>query len=232
MISEKAFQDSAKQIGCAVSVIKAVAEVESGSSGFLENGDLKILFEPYVFGRLTGGKYKDKTVTITQTKKDAHGKEYPFTFTYPLSLTGNWDIHACHYGDPGIQWQKVQAAILLDKNAAQESCSYGKFQVMGFNHDLAGYPSAEAMLNDFKISEDRHLQAFTYFIIKSGMAPDLISHNFKRFAIRYNGLGYDKHTPTRLDDYDYLLEQAEKKYLIPEKPSDGDAAIKPVELVR
>ncbi|WP_262919099.1 N-acetylmuramidase family protein [Niabella hibiscisoli] len=49
ILTEKDFQDAARQLNCEVAAIKAVAEVESKGDGFLPTGEPKILFERHIF---------------------------------------------------------------------------------------------------------------------------------------------------------------------------------------
>lgn len=56
-LTEQGYIDAAKELGCEVAAIKAVAEVESRGLGFLPTGEPKILFECHRFFKYTYGKY-------------------------------------------------------------------------------------------------------------------------------------------------------------------------------
>ncbi|KVA72052.1 hypothetical protein WM36_26685 [Burkholderia ubonensis] len=61
-ITEKDFEDAAKEIGCKVNVIKAVHQTEVGGGSFTKvDGRVvpKILYERHYFYRLSGGKHWD-----------------------------------------------------------------------------------------------------------------------------------------------------------------------------
>ena len=48
-LSELDYQDIAKELGCKVAAIKAVADVESSGDVFFSNGKPKILYEAHIF---------------------------------------------------------------------------------------------------------------------------------------------------------------------------------------
>lgn len=83
----------------------------------------------------------------------------------------------------------------LDEVAALMSTSVGRYQIMGFNHHLAGFDSVRVFWDAMKRAEVYHLDAFVLFIINSKLAPMLrrISANPEDcapFALGYNGPGY------------------------------------------
>jgi len=128
MITEKAFNDSAALIGVDPATIKAVAEVESSGDGFLPSGHVKVLFEPHVFWR------ELKTRGID-----------------PKTITGSEDIlyekwGSKPYGKNSAQPERLERAIKINKDAALSSASWGKFQIMGFNYELAGFATLDAFV--------------------------------------------------------------------------------------
>ncbi|AZA64465.1 DUF3380 domain-containing protein [Chryseobacterium carnipullorum] len=64
-LTEQDYINAAKELGCEVAAIKAVAEVESRGSGFLSSGEPKILFERHRFYKYTNGKYYNKKKLLT-----------------------------------------------------------------------------------------------------------------------------------------------------------------------
>src|SRR5215207_609461 len=82
---EQDFIDAAAELDVSVAAIKAVDSVESGGSGFLVNGDLKILFEPHIFSRYTRHRF------------DATHKD----LSYP-----KWGTRK--YGPVSIQWDYLR----------------------------------------------------------------------------------------------------------------------------
>lgn len=67
-LKEQDYINASKELGCEVAAIKAVAEVESAGSGFLSDGQPKILFERHYFSRLTGGKFDKSYPDISYPK--------------------------------------------------------------------------------------------------------------------------------------------------------------------
>jgi hypothetical protein len=63
---------------------------------------------------------------------------------------------------------------------------------MGFNHKLAGYPSASKMVEAMVRSEDRQLEAMAAFLRSTGLTRFLQRQDWAGFAKRYNGPSYWK----------------------------------------
>jgi hypothetical protein len=166
-LTEQDYVDAAALLECRVAAIKAVAEVESRGDGFLPNGDVKILYEPHIFSRLTNHKYDSSNPDIS----------------YPKWKTGA-------YGVTSIQWNKLNKAANLDRNAALQSASYGKFQIMGFNYSNAGFTNVNDFVDAMKKGEREHLLAFCNFVISNKLDDDLRNLQWESFAKGYNGAGY------------------------------------------
>lgn len=161
---------AARELGCSVAAIKAVAEVESAGYGFLPTGEPKILFEAHVFDRLTGGKYRK---------------------THPNLSSAGWNRTL--YGPAGKhQHQRLAAAAALGRDAALQSCSWGAFQIMGFHWKLLGYPTLQAFVNDMYDGEPGQLRAFVRFVKANKLDDDLRRLDWHGFARGYNGHAYAK----------------------------------------
>lgn len=174
-IDDTDYEEAAKELGCEVAAIKAVAKTETGSYGsyfkFEDNDDYvpAILFERHHFHKYTNGKY-DQFEDISN----------------PV---------AGGYGATSIQYAKLVKAYTLDKKAALKSASWGKFQILASNYATAGYASPEDFVFALSKSEKNQLKAFVSFIkadrvlLRSIRTKDWLS-----FAQRYNGprqKGYD-----------------------------------------
>lgn len=145
----------------------SVLAVETAGSGYMTDRRPKILFERHVFSRLTGHRY------------DA---------AHP-GISGPWDPNA--YGASGAhQYDRLQVAIGLDRDAALQSASWGLGQLLGSNHQTAGFPTAQAMVEAFVRSEDAQLLGMTRFIAASPMRAALTAQDWATFARRYNGPKY------------------------------------------
>lgn len=167
-LKEEDFVWAANELNCEVAAIKAVAQTESAGAGFYPNGEPLILFEAHVFSRLTGRKFDQ---------------------THPHISAQPWG--KAKYGPSSIQHKRLQEASQLNRDAALQSCSWGKFQLMGFEWKMNGYQSLQDMINAMYRSERDHLYGFVNFIkSKKGLWPALINKDWPRFAYLYNGPGY------------------------------------------
>lgn len=106
------------------------------------------------------------------------------------------------YGKEGEQYGKLERAAAIDRNAAIHSCSWGRGQIMGFNHPLVGYVSASAMVDAFMAPEANQVEAIVRFMaskwlgshlrkidgLKSPSTPD----DWRPVALGYNGAGCEK----------------------------------------
>ncbi len=182
-LQEEDYTAAARTLAVDVATIKALADVESNGSGFLENGEPKILFEGHWFHRFTGGRYDAQHPTLSH----AH-----------------WTRR--HYLGGEREYDRYEQALALDPEAAMKSTSWGKFQIMGFNYEDAGYRSVREFVADMKKTESHHLAALVAFINNNGMAEPLRNRQWATFARAYNGPGYAE------NQYDVKLEQAYRNY--------------------
>lgn len=188
MITEKMFTDTAASLGIETEAIKAVAEVESGGDGFLPTGHPKILFEPHVFW----SELKKRGIDPTKIT-GAQDILYPVWGSKP-------------YGKNSDQPNRLERAIKINKEAALSSASWGKFQIMGYNFELAGFITVDAFVAAMHIDEDQHLAAFANFIHNKGLGVYLNPFDPEKFALGYNGKGYKK------NHYDTKLAAAYQKF--------------------
>lgn len=178
-LTEQDYIDAANKLQCEVSAIKAVSEVESNGGGFLPSGEPKILFEGHVFYELTKGKFGVSNVS------------------YPkwISKYYNEDQH-----------KRLEKAVALDRNAALQSASWGRFQVLGKNWKSLGYSSLQEFINSMYESEGKHLDSFVRFVKVNKLDDELRRKDWAGFARGYNGSGYAK------NKYDIKMAKAYEKY--------------------
>lgn len=150
--------------------VRALIEVETAGGGFDAQGRPKMLFEPHVFWRELGEA--KRRVAENQGLAYRRWGEKPY---------------------PKDSYQRLQAAMKIDRPMALRSASWGLGQIMGFNCKAAGYSTAEAMVLDFLDDEERHLEAMVRFIVSEGLDDELREHRWEAFARGYNGPGYAKH---------------------------------------
>ena len=180
-LQECDFVTAANLLACEVEAIKAVAEVESPGSGFNTDGRPKILFERHYFHRLTNGKFSKQFPSISN------------------SVPGG-------YGASANQHARLEQAAKLDREAALQSASWGKFQIMGSHWKALGYTSIQEFINAMYASETEHLMAFVKFVKVNGLSDELQRKDWAGFARGYNGSNY------HINKYDQKMAVAYNKY--------------------
>lgn len=197
-ISEQDYVDAAAQLGCKVAAIKAVAAVESSGSGYLPTGELVILFEPHILWRQLK-HWKEDPVAILKARPDLSDILY--------------EHYKGHDGEhPSQQWDRLRRAAQIHMNAAYESASFGKFQIMGFNVQAAGYKNVFEWVHYLDQGEKYHLLSFVKLIRSFGLAHALQVEDWAYLAKSYNGPAFRGNPNTIKDNYDYKLDQAFKKF--------------------
>lgn len=187
-ISDEAFASVAQMLGCEEAAIRAVAEVESSGSGFLPDGQPKILFERHIFRRELQKRGYDTDAWEAREPNLVNAKP-----------GGYWGGAREH--------DRLAAAVAYHREAALSSASWGRFQIMGFNWKAAGYPSLQAFINAMYASEDQHLVAFARFIMAHPpMQEALRNKDWAEFARRYNGPAYAR------NQYDVKMQRAYEKW--------------------
>jgi hypothetical protein len=190
IITEQDFAETANLIGCELATIKAVAEVESNGSGFDNKSRIKMLFEPHIFWK----QLREKGL-------------YPETLIkkYPTILSPTWNREL--YGKTiDTRWQQFETACKIHKESAFNSCSWGMFQIMGFNAKKAGFKNAMEMVESFNQGEGNQLKGFARFIISSLLDDELKAKDWEGFALQYNGKAYKQ------NQYDTKLQKAYLKH--------------------
>jgi len=162
--------------------IWAVMSVETSGCGFLPDRRPQILFERHIFHRLTNGQFDGDDPDISQP------------------TAGGYGLGGAH------QYDRLAAAIQLDRNAALQSASWGMGQIMGENFKAAGFANVEDMVAAMVGSEDGQLLAGAKFMLHNGMGEPLQNHDWAGFARRYNGPNY------AANDYDGKLGHFYQRY--------------------
>jgi hypothetical protein len=168
-------------LGVADPEVWAVLMVETRGFGFLQDRRPLILFERHIFHRLTNGSHD----------------------------TGNADISsekAGGYVGGSSEYARLEKAMMLDREAALQSASWGIGQVMGFNYEVAGFATMDAMVEDMVKDENAQLLAMANFIKGNNLAGALQRRNWVSFARGYNGPEFKK------NEYDTRLAAAHAKY--------------------
>lgn len=162
------FSEAATLLGCSVAAVRAVCEVEAPRGGFNPDGTPVTLFEGHKFWQFTSGKFKVQAPDLCYQE---------------------WTRQ--HYGKTWQEeQQRLQRAMKLDREAALKSASWGKFQIMGFNHGSCGFQTLQSFVNAMYAGEREQLLAFCNFVRLTGLAHALRDGNWSGFARGYNGPRY------------------------------------------
>src|ERR1700676_2885283 len=95
--------------------------------------------------------------------------------------------------------------MLLDRDAALKSASWGKYQIMGSNFAQCGYDTVDAFVLDMCHDEGYQLDAFVAFIQNAGdtLLQSLQNKDWPTFARYYNGPGQvERYAALIADAYD------------------------------
>lgn len=166
--------------------MKAVATVESGGSGWFDSGLPKILYERHYFYRLTSDAIRKLTGW----------------FINPVAGDYTVDVNKNGIND---SWEKLAEAACKDPDAAFQSVSIGKFQVMGSHYKMLGYSHPIEMLWAARENEYEHYRMLVGYIKGTGLTKAFLSLSVdpeacRAFAKGYNGPQYTK--------YDYHIKLA------------------------
>lgn len=177
------YRRASERLNCEVAAVQAVATVESGGkSGFLPDKRPKILFESRWFHKLTDGQ---------------------FDATHPEISTPTW---VRNYRGGAAEYDRMAIAIGLNRPAALNSASWGMFQILGVNHQVAGFATVEDYVRAQLDSEGAHLDAFVNFVISNRLDDELRDKRWSDFARGYNGPGYKQNR------YDTKMADAYARY--------------------
>ena len=158
----------AKRLGCTPKQLRAMATVESGRSGFDDEGRPKILFERHLFDRLTGGKHS--VCSWSNPKGGGYSES---------------------------SWDKLKQAASADAAAAFMATSWGKFQVLGLHYEALSYSTPLELAYTTVISEAGHYEMLARYIEQNNLSDPLarLSTNpddNRALAKGYNGPAYER----------------------------------------
>ncbi|WP_459614354.1 N-acetylmuramidase domain-containing protein [Bordetella sp. 2513F-2] len=172
LLRERDLQDAAERLGVPLASIKAVNEVESAGSGFLEDGRPKILFERHVFYNRLGehgldpGPYAERYPSLVNPKRGG-------------------------YAGGTAEYTRLASAEAICRPAALEAASWGSFQIMGYHWRNLGYEGIEVFVQAQGMGETQQLDAFVRFLLADrALLRALRARRWAEFARRYNGPAY------------------------------------------
>jgi hypothetical protein len=175
-----------KLIGVGEDEIHAVLDTETRNTGFDSKNRPVMLFEPHIFYKQLAANRPSSLQTAVHL-----GLAYK-----------TWG--SARY--PSESYSRIQNAMIIDKELALRSASWGLGQIMGFNYGMIGFKSAMEMVEKFKQDEEEQLRAMIKFIIAAGLDDELRNHDWAGFARGYNGPGFAK------NGYDKKLANAYFKW--------------------
>lgn len=190
-LTDQDFIDAATALDPTISpaLLHAFADVESGGrSGVGSSGKIIIAYEGHIFRRLT---------------KHIYDRPYPL-LSYPFvkKAGSEWQKNN---KDQDTAWRTLDAAKALDEDAAVQACSWGMFQIMGFNYKACDYDDVDSFVDAMQLSPRGQLDAFAgYCRKKSGMTAAMKNKDFQTMASHYNGTDYG--------DYDKRIARAYKRH--------------------
>lgn len=196
---------AADRLGVPLAAVYALNEVESKGRGFLDNGKPVILYERHImYVRLQKIRRhcddQDELERLTdqlQQRADELAKQFPALVNPKFG----------GYVGGTAEHQRLAQARLIDDQAALESCSWGAFQVMGFNWESLGYASVQAFVEAMSRSESDQLEAFVRYIeADPTLLKALKSLKWAKVAELYNGPDY------RRNLYDVKLQRAFERH--------------------
>ena len=180
-LNEKGMDEVCDALDVTESEVWAILTVETRGFGFLQDRRPQILFERHIFSRLTEGEHDTSSGDISNKKPGGY------------------------VGGAG-EYARLEKAIKLDRETALKSASWGISQVMGFNNEVAGFATVEAMISEIVNDENSQLMAMANFIKGNNLAKVLQRRNWTAFARGYNGKDFKK------NEYDTRLAAAHAKY--------------------
>lgn len=190
-LTEKDYEQAARELGVDVPTIKAVISIEAGAGhqGFYAPGQPLINFDLTMFRRAAS----KRGINLNKYKKS-----HKVVFNRPNTQK---------YGSyQAAQHERLRSAMTIDSVAAIDGTFWGMFQIGGFNWKKCGAASRGEFIERMSRSEHEQLELFVNFIKINGMDKYLQKKDWAGFARRYNGPSYAKR------GYHKRLAKAYKKY--------------------
>jgi hypothetical protein len=219
-VSPDDIKAAAADLQCDASLIYAIAKQESASSSFIQvDGRTvpSILYERHIFRRYTSPHLKppspyehdhpDICGPAYHVTHKGHGKDKGQVIDNVTKKVAQADDI---YGPSGRhQYERLCKAYALDRGAALEACSWGKFQLMGFNYKAAGYADVFAFVKAMSSGDPAHIKAFLKFAKSNRtLLSGLQNRNYEQIAEGHNGTDWRRVNP----NYASNLEKYSKEW--------------------
>lgn len=175
-LRDKDVVNAAKKYMIPYAVLAAISEKESRGFGFTDDNKPKVLFERHWMRKNLIAAGLDVCATITQLQRE----------DLCNSKTGG-------YLGGKREYQRLQTAMRINREAAMKSASYGRFQIMGFHYKTLGYKTVEEYYSDVHTSEAKHLDHFCKFVTSNTkLHKAMQDEDVETIAFLYNGPNHAK----------------------------------------
>ncbi len=211
-LSDANIRSAASDLSCEPGLIYAIARQESAHSSFIviDNETIpSILYERHWFKKISQNPLFGEThpeiygSAYKRARRDNNGK-------YISTATGAEVPITEVYGPTGrFQYERLITAYRLNENAALQACSWGKFQIMGFNYAAAGFNNVKDFTAAMSLGDTEHIKAFLKFAKSNAtLLRGLREKNFELIAEGHNGAGWRSINP----DYAGNIEKFYNEY--------------------
>jgi hypothetical protein len=179
----------AADLGVELPALLAVYDVESAGRGFDEEGRPVIVFESSIF-RKNAKKLYDPTASSAPVQPRLPGLD-----------RGSTDPTK-----PPTRWDQLEAAYLVDPEAAYGATSFGAFQIIGLNAKRMGFASAGEYARFVSQSElNQYAALFLYGGSNSPVLAALKARDWEGFARAYLGLKNSRYATKLAEAYEREL---------------------------
>jgi hypothetical protein len=211
-ISKADIDAAAGELKCEPGLIYAIARQESAHSSFIKIGNRivpTILYERHQFAKRSNHEY-DKCypdISGIAYKRARKNKKGEWKEIKSGKVVSENDI----YGSGGVaQYKRLVKAYQLNQDAALKSCSWGKFQIMGFNYKDSGFKDVKDFVRAMSRSDAEHVKAFLKFAKSNQiLLGGLQNKEFEEIAKGHNGDNWKNINP----EYASNLEKFYNEYL-------------------
>jgi len=188
--------------------IQAVENEDQAKEEFRMNLELAEGFQKEVKKmNLALGENKEEAMNVAIRQTASNLGVSPAAIDAVLQIeSGGGDLAATRF-EPHIFLRERQKGHNIEE-ARKMATSFGAFQIMGFNHKVAGYDSVDDMIRDMSTNVEAQFSAFKNFVRNNNLDTALRNEEWADFARGYNGPAYKE------NNYDDKLEQyfADSRY--------------------
>lgn len=187
----------ADETGIDPALWQGVIDIETGGCGMTDDGYPICRFEVAQWRRRNGDAAWSQAAPFFEGEQSWQGGDDK------VNLDGSWrPIH----GDQAFRRSVIVfASTFGDRDEAFASTSWGLFQLMGWHHDVAGYPTAEAMAGAFAESEEVQARGYLAWARQAGAVEALQNKALAGFVRVHNGNG-------QVGRFTQLLDQAARRH--------------------